>query len=185
MVLTIPWFQPYSLQNCERITFCCFKFVVICYNDSRKLRQEPYRSSTPMLSSNRWGKWDRRKESDQSHTESACECRRCKTAGWILGSERYPGVENNTHSSILAWKIPWAEEPGGQTVWIPFSSSRGNSLWGCKELDRTGQLSNYKQGHTAIGTISKGLAFWSLFSWSTTASGLCLFKKKLIVFIDI
>lgn len=37
MVLTIPWFQPYSLQNCKRITFCCFKFVVICYN-SRKIQ---------------------------------------------------------------------------------------------------------------------------------------------------
>ena len=26
------------------------------------------------------------------------------------------------HTSILAWKIPWTEEPGG---------------WGCKELDVT------------------------------------------------
>ena len=34
-----------------------------------------------------------------------------------------------THSSILAWKIPWTEEPGGpQTV-------------GQKELDMTQQLS--------------------------------------------
>ena len=24
-----------------------------------------------------------------------------------------PGVGNGTHSSILAWKIPWAEQPGG------------------------------------------------------------------------
>ena len=24
-----------------------------------------------------------------------------------------PGVGNATHSSILAWKIPWTEEPGG------------------------------------------------------------------------
>ena len=29
----------------------------------------------------------------------------------ILGSERSPGV--GTHSSILAWEIPWTEEPGG------------------------------------------------------------------------
>ena len=28
-----------------------------------------------------------------------------------------------THSSILAWRIPWTEEPG--------------SPWGCKELDAT------------------------------------------------
>ena len=33
--------------------------------------------------------------------------------------------EMATHSSILAWKIPWTEEPGGY------------SPWGCKELDTT------------------------------------------------
>ena len=34
-----------------------------------------------------------------------------------------------TYSSILAWRIPWTDEPGG--------------LWsqGCKELDMTEQLS--------------------------------------------
>ena len=26
---------------------------------------------------------------------------------------RAPGEEMATHSSILAWRIPWAEEPGG------------------------------------------------------------------------
>ena len=33
------------------------------------------------------------------------------------------------HSSTLAWKIPWMEEPGG-----------GYSLWGRKELDTTERL---------------------------------------------
>ena len=33
-----------------------------------------------------------------------------------------------THSSILAWRIPWTEEPG--------------SPWGHKELDTTEQLNN-------------------------------------------
>ena len=32
-----------------------------------------------------------------------------------------------THSSILAWRIPWTEEPGSY------------SPWGCKELDMTEQ----------------------------------------------
>ena len=31
----------------------------------------------------------------------------------IPGSGRSPGVEMATHSSILAWRIPWTEEPGG------------------------------------------------------------------------
>ena len=33
--------------------------------------------------------------------------------GLIPGSERFPGEEMATHSSILAWRIPWREEPGG------------------------------------------------------------------------
>ena len=31
-----------------------------------------------------------------------------------------------THSSVLAWRIPWTEEPG--------------RLWGCKESDMTERL---------------------------------------------
>ena len=30
-----------------------------------------------------------------------------------LGSEDLPEKEMTTHSSILAWRIPWTEEPGG------------------------------------------------------------------------
>ena len=34
-----------------------------------------------------------------------------------------------THSSILAWKIPWTEDPGGL------------QSWACKESNTTEQLS--------------------------------------------
>ena len=33
--------------------------------------------------------------------------------GSILGLGRSPGEGNATHFSILAWEIPWTEEPGG------------------------------------------------------------------------
>ena len=33
--------------------------------------------------------------------------------GSLPGSGRSPGEGNGTHSSILAWRIPWTEEPGG------------------------------------------------------------------------
>ena len=42
-----------------------------------------------------------------------------------LGWEDPLEEEKATHSSILAWEIPWTEEPGG-----PWSK-------GCTELDRT------------------------------------------------
>ena len=31
----------------------------------------------------------------------------------FLGQEDPPEKEMATHSSILAWRIPWADEPGG------------------------------------------------------------------------
>ena len=34
----------------------------------------------------------------------------------IPGSGGSPGKEMATHSSILAWEIPWIEEPGGVHV---------------------------------------------------------------------
>ena len=33
--------------------------------------------------------------------------------GSIPGSGRSPGRGSGTHSSILAWEIPWTDEPGG------------------------------------------------------------------------
>ena len=40
--------------------------------------------------------------------ESACNA---GNLGLIPGLERSPGEGNATHSSILAWRIPWTEEP--------------------------------------------------------------------------
>ena len=44
-----------------------------------------------------------------SGKESACRWRRCKKPRF------HPGLEGPlaTHSSFLAWRIPWTEEPGG------------------------------------------------------------------------
>ena len=40
--------------------------------------------------------------------ETACNA---GDVGWILGSWRSPREENGYHSSILAWDIPWTEDP--------------------------------------------------------------------------
>ena len=48
--------------------------------------------------------------------------------GSIPGLERYPGEGNGNPLRILAWKIPWTEEPGRLCP------------WGRKELDTTEQL---------------------------------------------
>ena len=36
-----------------------------------------------------------------------------RNVGLIPGLARSPGGGNGNHSSILAWEIPWTEEPGG------------------------------------------------------------------------
>ena len=53
---------------------------------------------------------------------------------WVLslGWEDPLEKEMATHSSILAWRIPWTEEPGGY------------SPWGHKESDTTEPLSTHK-----------------------------------------
>ena len=48
-----------------------------------------------------------------SGKESACNA---GNAGSTPESGRSPGGGNGNHSSILAWEIPWTEEPGGTTV---------------------------------------------------------------------
>ena len=45
-----------------------------------------------------------------------------------------------TRSSILAWKIPWTEQPGGY------------SHWGHKESDTTERLSTHTSFHRKIYT---------------------------------
>ena len=54
--------------------------------------------------------------------ESACNA---GNLGSIPGLGRSPGEGKATHSSILAWRIPWTEEPGMAPP------------WGSKKLDMT------------------------------------------------
>ena len=42
----------------------------------------------------------------------------------IRESGRSPGEEMATHSSILAWEIPWIEEPGGLVYGVTKSQTR-------------------------------------------------------------
>ena len=49
-----------------------------------------------------------------SGKESACQCRRCKRPGFEPWVRKIPWRKKTaTHSSILAWKIPWTEKLGG------------------------------------------------------------------------
>ena len=63
-----------------------------------------------------------------------------------------------THSSILAWRISWTEEPGGLRP------------WGHKELDKT----TY---HTCIEQVgSRGVRVWEA-AVGLTEGGLCVYQN--------
>ena len=48
-----------------------------------------------------------------SGKEPPCQCRRHKRRGFDPWVRKIPlEKEMTTHSSILAWRIPWTEEPG-------------------------------------------------------------------------
>ena len=64
---------------------------------------------------------------------------------WSLGQEVPLTEEMATHSSILAWKIPWTEEPG-----------RLQSK-GCKALDMTEQLITHARHTQSLKSLSLNL----------------------------
>ena len=47
-----------------------------------------------------------------SGKESTCQCERCGFHPWVRKIHPLE-KEMATHSGILAWRIPWTEEPGG------------------------------------------------------------------------
>ena len=50
---------------------------------------------------------------DTSGKESTFQCRRHKRCGLNLSQEDALEESMATHSSILAWRIPWTKEAGG------------------------------------------------------------------------
>ena len=71
---------------------------------------------------------------------SVCNAGDTEDTGSISGSGRSLGVENVTHSSILAGRIPWTEKPG-----------RLQSM-GSQESDMTEWLSACVRAHTNAHT---------------------------------
>ena len=50
---------------------------------------------------------------------------------WSLGREDALEQEMETNSSILTWKIPWTEEPGGYSPWgrKEFDTAEHKHMW--------------------------------------------------------
>ena len=81
-----------------------YSILIVCFKNRKFNKIEVVIHST-LNSSNLWKAWDFPGGSDgkaSAYNEG--------DLGSILGSGRSPGEGN--HSSTLAWKIPWTEEPG-------------------------------------------------------------------------
>ena len=76
-----------------------------------------------------------------SSKEPTCQCGRQETRLQSLDREDPLEKGMATHSSILAWRIPWTEEPGGLY-----------SLQGCKESDTTEVT---RHAHSSVEELTK------------------------------
>ena len=68
-----------------------------------------------------------------------------RDAGSVHGSGRSPGGGHTTHSSILAWKLPWTEEAGGL------------QSMGLQRI-RQACIPKTKDGSTKLGKVAQCLA---------------------------
>ena len=74
-----------------------------------------------------------------------------KTQVQSLGQEDPLEKEMAIHSSILAWRIPWTEEPGGL------------QSMGSQELDMTWETrTGIEKGGSKLGGLAPGGAGWPL-----------------------
>ena len=97
----------------------------------------------------------------------------CSAGAWVrfLGWEDPMEKEMATHSSILAWRIPWTEEPGGLQV------------HGVKELDTTSRLNHHRKpairqyAHRVIGLPKLSQGHNSLGKWNQNFN---LARRKMV-----
>ena len=85
-----------------------------------------------------------------SGKEPVFQCRRCKRPRfdfWVGENALKKGMA--TDSSILAWRIPWTEEPGGLTVYRVAQSQtrlKQHSIYSQRECEKgTEKAREYRQ----------------------------------------
>ena len=103
--------------------------------------------------------------------EPTCQCRRQETSVWSLGREDPLKDEMATHSSILAWRTPWTEEPGGlQSIglhtgqtWLKQLGTADHKIWINKTFIMTSRRRKWQPTQVFLPGESHGtLGFWTL-----------------------
>ena len=115
-----------------------------------------------------------------------------KEVGLILESRRSPGLGHAIHSNILAWKIPWSEEPGRlwsvglHRVWHNWSNVACTHARSDYDSDFRAQGKKIcycfhfflSVCHEVIGLDALILVFWKLsFKWAFSLISSTLIKR--------
>ena len=82
-----------------------------------------------------------------------------ETEVWSLGWEDLLQKEMATHSSILAWKIPWTKEP------------RGLQSMGTQRIIHNWATNTHSKFWKFSGVVSSNIFFWTIPSLSQTLNG--------------
>ena len=96
-----------SLENMERLAFILECFLLL-FTINKNITQISILLLLLFLSNS-----IRDFPGDSVVRNSPANAGDARDLGWIPGLEDPLEKEMATHSSILAWKIPWTEEPGG------------------------------------------------------------------------
>ena len=96
-----------SFENMERLAFILECFILL-FTINKNITQISILLLLLFLSNN-----IRDFPGDSVVRNSSANAGDARDLGWIPGLEDPLEKEMATYSSILAWKIPWTEEPGG------------------------------------------------------------------------
>ena len=102
-----------------------------------------------------------------SGKDPACQCRRCKRRSFDPSLED-PLVEGiATHTSNLAWRIPWTEKPGGLQS---LGSKRAGHDWSNLACMHIQQISDQRHSNTSLVIVVLLLSHVQLFVTPWTAA---------------
>ena len=85
--------------------------------------------------------------------------RDARDLGSIPGSGRSPGGGHSNHSSILAWRIPWTEDPGPATIAESdtIEATERKHLYCCSgpQFPHLQSMGSQRVGHALAHTLSQ------------------------------
>ena len=81
---------------------------------------------------------------------------------WFLGQEDSLGKEMATHSSVLGWEIPWAEEPGR----LQFMEQQGNDPLKWSEVELLSRVRLFATPWTVAQQAPPSMEFSRQEYWS-------------------